>query len=187
MASGTQEKRAAVDDLYRVEGKAELIGGRIVRLMPTGSRPNEVAGEAFFSLKVHVRATGRGRGYTDYAGFVVPKLSSGRQSFSPDAAYHEGPQAADAMKFLPGSPNLAVEVRSKTDYGDAAEAELAARRADTFEAGTRVVRDVDPRDECVRADRPDVPERPVVFRKSQVADAGPAVLGWRMAVDDIFI
>jgi hypothetical protein len=36
--------RATLDDLYREDGKAELIGGRIVRLMPSGDLPSSVAG-----------------------------------------------------------------------------------------------------------------------------------------------
>jgi hypothetical protein len=42
MSSLTQTA-ATLDDLYRVEGKAELIDGRIVPLMATGRRPNRVA------------------------------------------------------------------------------------------------------------------------------------------------
>ena len=40
-------------------------------------------------------------------------------------------------------PLFAVEVRSENDYGPAAEREMAAKRADYFAAGTRVVWDVD--------------------------------------------
>src|SRR5262245_54368345 len=36
--------RATVEDLARAEGKAELIAGRIVPLMPTGREPNRIAG-----------------------------------------------------------------------------------------------------------------------------------------------
>jgi hypothetical protein len=32
--------RATIEDLHKVEGKAELIGGRIVHLMGTGFRPS---------------------------------------------------------------------------------------------------------------------------------------------------
>ena len=35
--------RATLDDLYRVEGKAELIGGRIVAYMASGDLPSRVA------------------------------------------------------------------------------------------------------------------------------------------------
>ena len=78
-------------------------------------------------------------------GFAVPELPSGRESFSPDAAYYDGLLPADDMDFVPGPPTLAVEVRSKTDYGDAAEDAMAAKRVDYFLAGTQVVWDVDPR------------------------------------------
>jgi Uma2 family endonuclease len=90
------------------------------------------------------------------------------------------------MDFIPGPPTFAAEVRSKTDYGAKAEAALAAKRADYFEAGTKVVWDVDPRAECVRVYRADDPDHPTVFHKGDLADAEPAVPGWRMAVADIF-
>lgn len=186
MASETQEKRATLDDLYRVEGKAELIGGRIVHLMATGFRPHRIAARIFRSLDDYATAAGRGTALTDNMGFAVPELPSGRESFSPDAAYYDGPLPDNDMDFIPGPPTLAVEVRSKNDYGPAAEAEMAAKRADYFEAGTAVVWDVDPREECVRAYRPETPDRPATFEKGQVADAEPVVPGWRMAVEDIF-
>jgi Uma2 family endonuclease len=185
MSSGTQTA-ATLDDLYRVDGKAELIDGRIVHLMPTGRRPSRVASRIFRSLDDHAEATGLGEAYSDNTGFAVPRLSSGRQSFAPDASYFLGPFPANEMRFLEGAPTLAVEVRSENDYGDAAEAELASKRADYFEAGTLVVWDVDPLSECVRKYRPDAPDRPEVFARGQEADAEPAVAGWRMAVDPIF-
>ena len=178
--------RSTVADLSKIPGKAELIGGRIVPLMPTGYRPNLIAGKIYRRLCEHAEATGRGMAFTDNMGFVVPALNSGRESFSPDAAYHLGPPPADEMDFVEGAPTFAVEVRSKGDSGRAAESAMAAKRADYFEAGTLAVWDVDPRAECVRLYRPDAPEAPVVFRRGQVADAGLAVPGWRLAVDEMF-
>lgn len=163
MASMTPDKLATLDDLYRVEGKAELIGGRIVHLMASGRRPSRIAGEIFVSLRNHARTIGRGEAYTDNMGFAVPERSSGRESFSPDAAYYDGPLPENDMDFIAEPPTFAVEVRSKSDYGTAAESELSAKRADYFEAGTRVVWDVDPLARCVRAYRADAPEQPIVF------------------------
>src|SRR5438128_9205037 len=136
--------RATLDDLYRTPGKAALIGGRIVHFMATGRKPNRVAGRIYRSLDDHARQTGRGEAYTDNIGFAVPELPSGRESFSPDAAYYLGPLPANRMRFIEGPPTFAVEVRSENDYGDAAEAEMAAKRADYFAAGTLVVWDGDP-------------------------------------------
>ena len=90
------------------------------------------------------------------------------------------------MRFIEGSPDFAAEVRSENDYGPAAELELAAKRADYFQAGTLVVWDVDPEAETVSVYRADAPTTPTVFRRGDIADAEPAVPNWRMTVADIF-
>jgi Uma2 family endonuclease len=177
--------RATLDDLYRFDGKAELIRGRILP-MASGHLPSRIAGDIFISLRMFTRATKRGEAYAGGMGFAVPELPSGRESFSPDAAYYEGNLPANRMRFIEGPPTLAVEVRSEGDYGDAAEADLAAKRADYFLAGTQVVWDVDPQAETVAVYRATAPDQAVVYRRGEIAEAEPAVPGWRMAVDDIF-
>jgi Uma2 family endonuclease len=178
--------RATLDDLYREEGKAELIGGRIVRFMPSGHLPGRVSEEILISLRMHERQTRHGVAHGDGVGFAVPELPSGRESFSPDASYYVGPLPRNIMRFIEGAPTFSVEVRSENDYGRAAEAEMAAKRADYFAAGTLVVWDVDPLAETVTAYRASDPRKPLVYRKGDVADAEPAVPGWRIAVNDIF-
>jgi Uma2 family endonuclease len=170
----------------KVKGKAELIGGRIVQFMPVGYGPNRIAGRIFTSLDDYTEARRAGNAFTDSIGFAVPELPSGRESFSPDASYYDGPLPANVMDFIPGPPTFAAEVRSKNGYGPSAEAQIAAKRADYFQAGTQVVWDVDPQAEVVRLYRADDPDRPVIFRKGELADAEPALPGWRMAVDQIF-
>src|SRR5262245_25242898 len=101
MAS-VQQTRATLEDLYREPGKAELIRGRIVQFMATGRKPNRVAGRIYRSLAEHAEKTGRGEAFTDNMGFAVPELPSGRQSFSPDAAYFAGPLTGDPMRFIEG-------------------------------------------------------------------------------------
>ncbi|HWE39914.1 MAG TPA: Uma2 family endonuclease [Isosphaeraceae bacterium] len=177
--------RATIEDLYKVDGKAELIDGRIVPQMATGFRPSEIAANIYVSLRHQARGAGA-KAFTDNLGFVVPELDSGRESFSPDAAYYTGPPPADPMRFIEGPPDFAVEVRSEGEYGPAAEAELAAKRADYFEAGTKVVWDVDPLAEAVHSYRAEAPDRPTTFRRGAIADAEPAVPGWRIAVDEVF-
>jgi Uma2 family endonuclease len=177
---------ATLDDLRRVTGKAELIAGRIVYLMPTGRKPSQISGRVFRSLDDHARASGHGSAYPDNLGFAVPELSSGRESFSPETSFYVGPLPPDDMDFIDGPPTLAVEVRSKGDYGASAEAAMAAKRADYFEAGTKVVWDVDPKANLVRSYRSDAPDQPTLFGLGQIADAEPAVPGWRLPVDQIF-
>src|SRR5262249_60812611 len=104
----------------------------------------------------------------------------------PDAAYYAGRRPATPMRFMEGPPAFAVEVRSENDYGPAKEAEHADKRADYFQAGTQVVWDVDPLAETVAVYRLSAPTQPIIFKRGDVADAEPAVPGWRMAVDEIF-
>lgn len=178
---------ATLDDLYCVEGKAELIAGKVVHLMPSGDAPSEAAFEIAVSLRDHARRSGVGVAYPDGIGYAQrPALRSGRQSFSPDASYHVGPRPRNRMRFIDGAPTFAVAVRSEQDYGEAAEAEMAAKRADYFQAGTGVVWDVDPLAKTIAVYRADEPTEPVVYGQGQVADAEPAVPGWTLAVTDVF-
>jgi Uma2 family endonuclease len=178
---------ATLDDLYRVEGKAELIGGKIVHPMASGYLPSETAAEIYVALREHVKQTGVGKAFPDGIGYAQrPPLSSTRESFSPDASYYTGPLPANPMRFIDGAPDFAVEVRSEDDYGPGAEADMAAKRGDYFEAGTKVVWDVDSEGEVIHCFRSDQPANPSVYSHGDVADAEPAVPGWRLAVDDLF-
>jgi Uma2 family endonuclease len=185
MATASQAKET-LDDLLKEPGKAELIAGRIVRYMPTGYRPGRIAKRILLKLDPFVEQLGQGEAFGDNVGFAITQISSGRQSFSPDASYYDCPLPADPMRFLEGAPKFAVEVRSKKDYGPSAELVMAAKRADYFEAGTLVVWDVDPIAETITTYRSDDPTHPLIFAKGQVADAEPAVPGWRVDVDWVF-
>lgn len=183
MATKTE---ATIDDLYHVpeNGKAELVDGEIRLMSPTGDLPGSAAGEIYVSLHAYSRRTGSGRVYGDNVGFIVDLPH--RRSFSPDAAYYIGPRTRG--KFLESAPIFAVEVRSEGDYGRAAEQEMAAKRRDYFAAGTLVVWDVDVlRSEVVRVYRASDPDHPALYRRGDIAEAEPAVPGWTMPVDDLFL
>jgi len=186
MASVT-ESAATLDDLYRVEGKAELIAGRIVHFVASGDLPSVVAFEIAVSLRDYAERRKVGVAYSDGIGFAIdPPLVNGRQSFSPDASYYIGPRPRNRMRFIEGPPTFAVEVRGENDYGPAAETEILAKRADYFEAGTLVVWDVDPVAGLVHSYRAESPSEPITYRTGDEADAEPAVPGWRIAVDRLF-
>jgi hypothetical protein len=175
---------ATIEDLYRVEGKAEIVNGEIVHTSPTRRRPSFASREILFSLHEYEKRTKSGYAVGDGAGFTVNLPH--RKSFSPDAAFYVG--GIDSMKFFEGAPVFAADVRSEGDYGARAEREMARKRADYFAAGTRVVWDVDLlSDDVVRAYRAGDPERPKIFRRGESADAEPAVPGWTMPVDDLFV
>jgi Uma2 family endonuclease len=174
---------ATIEDLYKVEGKAELVNGKIVEMPPAGDNPGYASGEIFAHLREYARHTGRGRAYTDGIGFHVNIPH--REAFSPDAAYHVGPRTG--MRFLEGAPIFAAEVRSENNYGPAAEQAMAAKRADYFACGTLVVWDVDLlSDDVIKVYRASNPDQLTIYRRGEIAEAEPAVPGWRMPVNDLF-
>jgi Uma2 family endonuclease len=177
--------QATLQDLYGVveNGKAELVNGELVRMPPTGFKPGRAGGKIFASLTRHEEDHGGGYAITDNVGFIVDLPN--RQSFSPDAAWYCG--AEGTMKFVSGAPEFAVEVRSESDYGPAAEQAIDMKISDYFAAGTLVVWDVDLLDtEVIRVYRSDSPNTPSVYAHGEIADAEPAVPGWRFPVNKLF-
>jgi len=179
------KREGTIDDLRRVpgHGKAEIVGGELVLMTPSGGRHGYAAGEIFASLREYSRRRKQGMAFPDNVGFVVELPN--RRSFSPDAAFWTG--GAVTADFLAGAPIFAVEVRSPEDYGDAAERAMAAKRADYFAAGTLVVWDVDVlRAQVVHVYRADSPTVPTTYARAERAEAEPAVPGWSMSVADLF-
>lgn len=175
---------ALVQELYRVDGKAEIVHGRLVRMDAAGGLHGYAAGVIYASLLEYARRTRSGIALPDNVGFLV-RLPH-RRSFSPDAAFWTGAPLTRA--FPEGSPLFAAEVRSPEDYGLEAERCLAAKRADYFAAGTQAVWDVDLHGGNVRlhlaADAD--PGHAIVFPRGTHAHAEPVLPGWSMPVDDLF-
>ena len=174
---------ALIAELYQTEEKAEIINGEVVKFLSTGGDPGYAGDVIFISLFNFSKANKFGRAVGDNKAFLVDL--PGRKSFSPDAAFYTGTNPG--MKFYDGAPVFAVEVRSENDYGKAAERNMAEKRLDYFAAGTLVVWDVNLlSDETIKSYRADNPNRPHIFRRSEVANAEPAVPGWTIAIDSLF-
>jgi Uma2 family endonuclease len=186
MSARTTKSKATIEDLYNVpeNGKAEIVNGELVLMPPTGGEPGISGGEIYVSLREYAQRTKSGYAFPDNVGFIVDLPH--RQSFSPDAAFYVGELRGGEV--LKGAPLFAVEVRSASDYGPAAERAMAEKRADYFAAGTLVVWDVDVlKERLVRVYRADDPATSTVYRSGDVAEAEPALPGWQMPVDDIFV
>jgi Uma2 family endonuclease len=137
----------------------------------------------YASLLQHERQHRSGYVFPDNVGFAVHLPHRG--SFSSDAAWDTGQDTG--MEFCAGAPLFAVEVRSKNDYGPAAEQEIAAKRADYFACGTQVVWDVDLLSaDVITSYKASDPEHPMIFRRGDMANAEPAVPGWQMAFNELF-
>jgi Uma2 family endonuclease len=180
----TTKARATIDDLYNVpdNAKAEIVDGEIILMSPTGDMPARAGFKIAMSLSL---MEGRipGRAYPDNVGYKVNLPN--RDSFSPDASFYMGKHSG--MKFLEGAPVFAVEVRSENDYGSNAEIAIAKKRVDYFASGTLVYWDVDLLSpDVIKSFNVNDPDTPKIFRRGDIADAEPAVPGWRISVDEIF-
>ncbi|MFM7131991.1 MAG: Uma2 family endonuclease, partial [bacterium] len=117
--STVERKPATIDDLYRVEGKAELVGGEIVHMSPSGFLHGFLAGLIYRSLWAYGEKSGAGIALPDNVGFLCNLPN--RNSFSPDVAFYDRTKPLSGTDFLPEPPTFAVEIRSANDYGPAAE------------------------------------------------------------------
>jgi Uma2 family endonuclease len=170
-----------IAELYKIDGKAEIVNGRIVTMSPTGRKPGRASAAIHRSLILYEK-TASGYAYPDNVAFLVDLPN--RKSFAPDVAFSK---EAPEMEFGKGAPVFAAEVRSEGDYGPKAEREMAAKRADYFAAGTKIVWDVDLlSDDVVRVYRADSLDSPTSYRRGEQAEAEPAVPGWMFPVDELF-
>jgi Uma2 family endonuclease len=78
------KREATIDDLYHVEGKAELVNGELVLMAAAGKRHGRVALRIAASLLEYEKRTGHGHAIPDNVGFIVALPH--RRSFSPDVA-----------------------------------------------------------------------------------------------------
>jgi Uma2 family endonuclease len=172
-----------VDDLWLTKLKTEIVDGQLVVIGPTTLGSANAAARIIHRLYEYEDSAGGGYASGSRGRFIVELPN--RRSFCPDASWYAGdPGTGD---FPPGPPAFAVEIRDPPEYGDEAEWRMAAKRADYFAAGTQVVWDVDVlRENLIRAYRPGDPETPVIYRRGEIADAEPAVPGWRFPVDELF-
>ncbi len=175
--------QATITDLYKTSDKAELVNGALQVMSPTGGAPGYAGDEIFAALREYAKRKKKGRAVSDNKAFRVHLPN--RESFSPDAAYYVGPDPG--MKFYEGAPVFAVEVRSEGDYGSTAERTMAEKRRDYFTAGTLVVWDVDLLNrDIIKVYRATAPDTPTIYRYHDIAEAEPAVPGWRLPVADLF-
>ena len=77
---------ATLDDLYAVEGKAELIAGRIVKFMPSGDAPSNAAFEIAVRLRDYAKNTGTGKAYADGVGYALASPALAKDPTSTAAA-----------------------------------------------------------------------------------------------------
>jgi|EndMetStandDraft_3_1072993.scaffolds.fasta_scaffold47671_2 Uma2 family endonuclease len=175
------KRQTTFDDLDHVEGLAEIVNGEIVMLPPKDFRHTRASmyiSDCLVEYEVRTQL-----GWTFITGAHYRALLPHRMSFCPDVSFY---QPSKIGKSEDGSLALAVEIRSAGDYGLVAERTMAAKRADYFAAGTKVVWDVDIRKEgWIRSYRAEEPTSPLVFKQGDYAHAEPALMNWSMCVSGL--
>lgn len=161
------------------EGKAEIVGGAIVRLPFDNDLISAAKSNLRASLRAHAQTLPRGRVGPSTLAFVVDLPH--RKSFCADISFYDLLPAG--MGFPRGAPLFAVEFRVE----NAAELAIAAKIADYFAAGTLVVWDVDLQSaDTIKVYRASAPQNPTIYRRGEVAEAEPAIAGWGLEVNALF-
>ena len=171
------ELLSAPDDL----GPCELVQGELVMMTPAGSLHGWVEGSIYFALFQWVREHELGRVFPGDTGFILERFPDTVRS--PDVAFvqRERIPSVPPQGFFPGSPDLAVEIRSPDDRPK----EIEGKIRNYLAAGSLVVWDVDPATKTVTVHRSDV--EPRVFGEDDTLTEETLLPGFSLAVKDVFV
>ena len=132
-------QRMTAEDLFKMpqgDNRHELIEGILKEMSPAGRKHGKLAIRIGASLDRHVEANGLGEVYAAETGF---KIASDPDTVrAPDAGFVGRARAiemGDTEGFVPGAPDLAIEVVSPSD----SFAEVEAKVLDWLAAGARMV------------------------------------------------
>lgn len=180
-------RRLTPDDMERMllqgeleDGHYELIDGELIDVGAAGEGHGTTSAEIVGELILFARRAG-GRVCTAETGFRVGRDFGDVRA--PDVAYTGPARLQDRVEgYVQGAPDLAVEVLSQDQYG---EAYARTKVREYFDAGGVLVWLVDRRRQEVRVYRRDV-EDYVVLRGEAVLTLEPIIEGFRLRVADIF-
>lgn len=179
----TATQPVTAQDLYQLPpgGRYALIQGDLRKMPPAGGERGSIAMHVGASLYQAVSARDLGRVYAAETGFLL--ATNPDTVLAPDAAFvrkERLAQMADVVGFIPGAPDLAVEVISPYDMYTEVEEKVTL----WLQSGTRMVVVVNPRRRSVAVYRPD---RPVLFLSEQDGLSGNDIIpGWAIQVQDLF-
>lgn len=184
MSTQIKDRPVTADELLQMPSdgfRYELVRGEIRKMTPAGSEHGKVGGRLTVALGSYVLAHGLGEVYLAETGF---RLASDPDTVrAPDISFirSERVQALGIVRsYVPGAPDLAVEVVSPGDT----YTEVGAKVLEWLDAGTRLVIVVDPwkRWVTVYHSRDDIH----VLSEDDVLDGGEVVPGWTMPVRSLF-
>ena len=184
MSAQVRTRSVSAEELLRMPDdgfRYELVRGELRKMSPAGRRHGRIAHEVGRLLGNHVTAHALGAVYAAETGYRLAKDPDTVRA--PDASFvrQEREEAMEEIEgYLPGAPDLAVEVISPSD----SYSEVAEKVMEWLDAGTRMVVVVDPRKRTLTLYRSRDEIR--VLTEADVLDGADVVPGWRVAVKDLF-
>lgn len=160
---------------------SELVRGKILMMSPASGLHGLVAGNLYRLLSAYVHNHRLGVCFPDGTGFALPNLE--KTVRSPDVSFVGTERLPDESiddRFIPCAPDLAVEVRSKTERASV----LNAKVADYLAAGTPLIWVIDPARHTVRVIHSDAPVR--TLAETDALDGADVVPGFRCRVQELF-
>jgi Uma2 family endonuclease len=178
--------RLTAQDLWRLgEGdvRRELVDGEVVETAPVGGIHGEVTGRIYRKLAEHVERRGGGKVVVGDVGFVVRLPNDPQRVRAPDVAFvslEKLPAGELPRGFLPGAPDLAVEVLSPSDN----PIDIQQKVRDYLEARTRQVWAVAPEAKSLTVYRADGSAR--LLREHESLDGEDVLPGLSIPAAELF-
>jgi Uma2 family endonuclease len=188
MVDGTMATRTRLtaDDLWRMgagDVRRELVDGEVIEMTPAGGVHGEVTWRVCRRIAEHVETHRLGRVVVGDVGFVLALPADPERVRAPDVAFVSTGRLPDGrlpQGFVPGAPDLAVEVLSPSDN----PVEVQQKVRDYLEAGTRLVWVVAPRARTATVYRPDGSAR--LVREPESLDGEAVLPGLAIPLADLF-
>lgn len=159
----------------------ELDDGVLIEMVPAGPRHGAVEARLTMLLGVFLEEKPLGMILCGEAGFVLNE----ERVRAPDIAFISNERLAVSPisddGFYPGPPDLAIEVRSPNDT----RPEILRKISQYFEAGTRLVWEVDPKKRTVTVFRPGAAN--VVLSEGDTLSGEPVLPGFSLPLAKLFI
>jgi Uma2 family endonuclease len=180
----TSSKLMTADELWHLPDdgqRHELVAGELRTLAPSGGQHGRIAMKLSIPLGQYVYAHDLGEMFGAEAGFKIGENPDTVRA--PDVAFVRRERVlaiGDVQGYVPGAPDLAVEVISPGDLYTEVDEKIAM----WLEAGVRMVLAVDPRRRTVAVHRPGQPVRLLTERDD--IDGEDVVPGWRLSVREVF-
>ncbi len=176
MSGVTAEQLSAYPD----RGRYELVRGVPRVCEPPGGVHGRLAARIAARLIEHVDRHGLGTVLVE-TGYILRRGPDTVRG--PDVSFISGTRLAPDQisdRFIPGAPDLAVEILSTSNRWPEVEEILA----DYFASGARMVWVVEPGDRRVIVRYPDHP--PTVLAGDEVLEGADVVPGFHLVVSDLF-